>query len=124
MIFNIFDCCLSLEGQYPDNRLYLILFCGIFFYLLLLIIVKNIIYYEHLSENIYWLLLILLFFDLTFYINNNREIIERKIKEHLPIMKKEKIKKKPEISTSINDLTNKDIEQGLIEEEYITQITV
>ncbi len=144
MILNIFDCCLSVEGQYPENRIYLILFCSIFFYVILFVLIKNVIYYSHISENIYWLLLILFIFDLTFFINNNREFIELKIRDlsqYSFIKKKEnkctkeykakqdktrnQLNNKLKITEDLTeDLIHKDLEQGLNEEDIITQIIV
>jgi hypothetical protein len=123
MIFNFFDNCLSIEGQYLDNRIYSIIIGGIICYLALLVIVKNIIYYKHISENIYWLLMILIFFDLTIFMNNNREFIEKKIKEFneyiLKINDKKSFIKKEAIEIKT------ELKQTLIDdEEYTTSVIV
>jgi hypothetical protein len=75
MIFNFFDSFFSLQGQFPDNRLFSILIYGSFSYLFLIIFIKNLIFYFNISEVFFWILLLFIFLDSFLFFFHNKNII-------------------------------------------------
>lgn len=114
MLFTIFNIFLTNEEIKTENKIYITLIGGSIFYLCIIIFIKNIIYHFHISENIYWIVLIIFMLDLTMYINQHKEFIEKKIKEFIPNNKKINIPVLPPIN--IDEIKDNDLEKEFIDE--------
>ena len=121
MLFTVFDNFLTNEEIKPDNKIYITVIGGIFIYLCIIVLIKNLIHYFSISDNMYWIIIIIIILDLTMYINQHKEFIERKIKELIP--KKNPIPPPP----SIDEIKENELEKGLIldeikEDEYTSVV--